>query len=75
MVPPIQLEKYTPVWRVAKTCQGGSCVRVANTGRAILIGDTKSPDGDVLTYTVSEWREFVAGVKHGDFDDLLLGNR
>jgi hypothetical protein len=71
MVPPIQLGDYALAWRVAKTCQGGSCVRVARTGGAILIGDTKNPDGDVLTYTVSEWQEFVVGVKQGDFDDLL----
>ena len=71
MVPPIQLGDYTLAWRVARTCQGGSCVRVAYTGGTILIGDTKNPDGDVLTYTVSEWQEFVAGVKQGDFDDLL----
>ena len=70
MVPPIQLGDYTVTWRVAP-CQGGSCVRVAHTGGAILIGDTKNPDGDVLTYTLSEWQEFVAAVKQGYFDDLL----
>jgi hypothetical protein len=37
----------------------------------ILIGDTKYPDGDVLTYTVSEWQDFVTGIKQGDFDDFL----
>jgi hypothetical protein len=71
MIPPIQFSDDAPAWRVARTCQGGSCVRVARTGGAILIGDTKNPDGDVLTYTISEWREFVGGVKRGDFDDLL----
>jgi len=71
MVLPVKLSDDSPAWRVAKTCQGGSCVRVARTGGVILIGDTKNPDGDVLTYTMSEWQEFVAGVKQGDFDDLL----
>jgi Domain of unknown function (DUF397) len=56
-------------WRVARTCQGGSCVRVAPSNGMILIGDTKNPGG-VLTYTASEWQEFVAGIKRGDFDDL-----
>lgn len=71
MVPPIQLGDNAPAWRVARSCQGGSCVRVARTGGAILIGDTKNPHGEVLTYTVSEWQDFVAGIKQGDFDDFL----
>ena len=71
MVPPIQLGADTPAWRIARSCQGGSCVRVARTGEAILMGDTKNPGGDVLTYTVSEWQDFVTGVKQGDFDDFL----
>lgn len=71
MTPPIQLGDDAPVWHVTRTCQGGSCVRVARTGEAILIGDTKNPDGDVMTYTLGEWQEFVTGVKRGDFDDLL----
>lgn len=71
MTPPIQLGDDALAWRVANACQGGSCVRVARTGAAILIGDTKNPGGDVLTYTVSEWQDFVAGVKQGDFDDFL----
>jgi Domain of unknown function (DUF397) len=71
MIPPIQLSDDAHAWRVARTCQGGSCVRVARTGGLILIGDTKNPDSGVLTYTMSEWQEFVVGVKRGDFDDLL----
>jgi hypothetical protein len=37
----------------------------------IFIGDSKAPDGPVLTYHPNEWDQFVAGVKNGDFDDLL----
>ena len=71
MVPPIQLGDEAPAWRVARSCQGGACVRVARAGEMILIGDTKYPDGDVLTYSVGEWRDFVTGIKQGDFDDFL----
>lgn len=71
MVPPIQLGDEAPAWRVARACQGGSCVQVARTGEVILIGDTKKPDADALTYTVSEWQDFVEGIKSGDFDDFL----
>lgn len=36
----------------------------------ILIGDTKNPDGPVLSYTRAEWVTFVNGIRQGDFDDL-----
>jgi len=37
----------------------------------ILIGDTKNPDGPVLSYSHAEWVAFVNGIRQGDFDDLL----
>jgi predicted secreted Zn-dependent protease len=58
-------------WRTALNCNGGTCVKVAATGHTILVGDSKTPNGPVLTYSPAEWREFVAGVKNGDFDDLI----
>jgi Domain of unknown function (DUF397) len=58
-------------WRIAQMCNGGTCVRVASNGDTVFIGDSKSPSGPVLRYTRDEWTTFVAGVKHGDFDDLF----
>ena len=40
-------------------------------GSAVLIGDSKHPDGPVLTYSRAEWKTFVEGIRGGDFDDLL----
>lgn len=57
-------------WRVARLCNGGACVRVAADGETVLIGDSKDPDGAVLTYSRSEWTAFVEGIRQGDFDDL-----
>jgi predicted secreted Zn-dependent protease len=57
-------------WRVARQCNGGSCVQVAASGDMIVIGDSKFPDGPVLAYSHSEWSTFVEGVRQGDFDDL-----
>jgi predicted secreted Zn-dependent protease len=57
-------------WRVARKCNAGNCVRVAASGDMIVIGDSKSPEGPVLTYSHSEWNTFVEGVRQGDFDDL-----
>jgi predicted secreted Zn-dependent protease len=58
-------------WRTALSCNGGSCVKVAVSGQMVVVGDTKTLNGPILSYTRAEWREFVAGVKNGDFDDLI----
>ncbi len=59
------------IWRTALICNGGTCVKVAVSGQAVLVADSKTPDGTVLAYTPAEWRDFLAGVKNGDFDDLI----
>ena len=58
-------------WRTALSCNGGQCVRVAASGEMIVVGDSKAPDGPFLSYTAAEFREFIAGAKNGDFDDLV----
>ena len=57
-------------WRVSRTCEGGACVMVARHGDSVVFGNTGQPDGPVYTYTRAEWKEFLAGVKLGDFDDI-----
>jgi predicted secreted Zn-dependent protease len=57
-------------WRVARRCNGGSCVRVAAKGDEIIIGSTKHADGPVISYSRDEWTTFLEGVRQGDFDDL-----
>lgn len=58
-------------WRVARHCDGGSCIRVAPHKGMIVIGDTKNPDGPVLSYSHDEWLAFVKGIRQGDFDDIV----
>jgi hypothetical protein len=57
-------------WHVSRTCDGGVCVAVAHHGDSVLFGRGREPEGPVYVYTVDEWREFLAGVKQGDFDDV-----
>jgi predicted secreted Zn-dependent protease len=57
-------------WRTAFSCNGGACVQVAASGRSVLIGSSRKPGSPVLAYTREKWREFVTGVKKGDFDHL-----
>ncbi len=57
-------------WRVSRTCDGGACVMVARSGDSVVFGNTSQPDGLTYAYTAAEWKEFIAGVKLGDFDDI-----
>jgi hypothetical protein len=57
-------------WRVSSACESGACVRVARRGNHVLIGNTNDPDGQVSEFTMDEWRNFLAGAKLGDFDDI-----
>jgi hypothetical protein len=43
---------------------------VARHGDSVVFGGPDQHDGPVISYTVAEWKEFVAGVKLGDFDDI-----
>ena len=56
-------------WRTSTFCSLGDCVRVkfCRCGH-VHVGDSKDPDGPVLTFTYAEWRAHVAGVKRGEFD-------
>jgi hypothetical protein len=44
---------------------GGTCVEV---GFTVHVRDSKDPNGPVLHFTETEWREFLSGAKQGEFD-------
>lgn len=55
-------------FRVSSFCGGGGCVEVAVLdGGQVAVRDTKDPR-HTLVYTATEWRDFVLGVKNGEFD-------
>jgi predicted secreted Zn-dependent protease len=58
-------------WRTSRTCDGGACVGVARHGEFIIVGNTADPDAGLSKFTAQEWSAFLAGVKLGDFDDLV----
>lgn len=65
------MSEYVPGdldWRTSRACDGGACVRVAQYGGSVFVGDTKSPRGPVIEFTMDEWQQFLAGAKLGDFD-------
>jgi Domain of unknown function (DUF397) len=57
-------------WRVSRTCESGACIKVARHGEAVLIGSTTGSDDSICEFTADEWREFLAGAKLGDFDNI-----
>ena len=56
-------------WFVSR-CESGACIKVARRGEFVLIGNTNSPEGPFSEFTTEEWRNFLAGVKGGDFDGI-----
>jgi predicted secreted Zn-dependent protease len=57
-------------WRVSRTCDSGACIMVARNGDFVVFGNTSQPYGPTYSYTRAEWKEFLAGAKLGDFDDI-----
>jgi uncharacterized protein DUF397 len=50
------------VWRKATHSgdNGGGCVEVATADTQIAVRDSKDPDGAALTFSASDWRQFIA---------------
>lgn len=80
--PPIKsespaIQRYEPAslrglsWHVVPAGNDKGSVRVAIWGDNILIGDSRYPDGSVLTCSSAEWKMFTEGIRRGDFDELL----
>lgn len=54
----------------------GSCVELAPmVGGHVAMRNSRHPDGDVLVHTAEEFRAFLLGAKHGEFDDLTRSDR
>jgi uncharacterized protein DUF397 len=60
-------------WRKsARSSAQGNCVELARlAGSEVAIRNSRHPQGPALVFTDAELDAFVAGVKDGDFDDLL----
>lgn len=57
-------------FRISSFCNYGECVEVGAASDGMwIVRDTKDVDrATSLTFTTDEWREFVRGVKAGEFD-------
>ena len=57
-----------PVWRKATASHNAGCVEVAFDGPAVLVRNSREPEGPRLVFNTQEWQCFLAGVVSGEFD-------
>jgi len=57
-------------WRIAKMSGDSNCVQVRWDNDMIIVGNSRHPDGPFLSYTKDEWKAFLDGAKHGEFDEF-----
>ena len=56
-------------WRTSTRTQGqGQCVEVGFGAERVGVRDTKYRVAGYFAVTSQRWREFLTGVKRGDFD-------
>lgn len=55
--------------RSSRCNEGGGCVGVAAGNDAVYVRDLKESAGPVLTVSPTAWRQFVDGLKAGEFDN------
>lgn len=56
-------------WRKSEASgSGGDCVEVAISDDMVFVRHSKNPGGPVLSFTRSEWKAFLIGVRDGTFD-------
>ena len=59
----------TPVFMASSFCNVGGCVEVAQLpDGSVAVRDSDKPGIAAQIYSLAEWRDFVAGVKNGEFD-------
>lgn len=58
-------------WRKSTFTLNGDCVTVGKLGDRIAVRNSNDPDGGTLFFTRSEIAAWIAGVKAGEFDDLV----
>jgi Domain of unknown function (DUF397) len=56
-------------WTRSTRCESGACVEVTRLDDdAIAMRDSKIEGGSVLLFTATTWRNFLEGLRAGEFD-------
>ena len=64
------LEWSPGAWRKSTASGSSNCVEVSFAGESILMRNSRSPHGPVLSFTGLEWEAFLTGVRNGEFDTV-----
>jgi len=64
----VEGDSTTGEWHTSSVSGGGECVEVRIAADQVHVRDTKDRQKALLTFTHSEWRAFVSGVRLGEFD-------
>jgi predicted secreted Zn-dependent protease len=63
------LQQKALTWRKSThSGAAGHCVEIASAPTAVFVRDSKDVAGPVLEFGTRGWAEFIAGIRHGDFD-------
>jgi hypothetical protein len=55
-------------WRKAlRSATNGECVEVASRSGQVVVRDSKSPNGPILSYTAIGWCRFIEQAKKPDY--------
>jgi hypothetical protein len=61
------LDSSRATWRTSTySNNGGNCVQVANGLPAVLVRDSKNPDGPKLVVAAANWRAFADRIQAAD---------
>lgn len=52
-------------WRRPSHCESSSCVEVLQHDEKMFV---RGPGGNVVGFTLAEWREFIVAAKVGEYD-------
>lgn len=55
-------------WITSSYCASNSCVEVSFSENTVAVRDSKDREQSALVYSLDEWRDFLAGVRNGEFD-------
>jgi Domain of unknown function (DUF397) len=59
-------------WRSSSRCAGGECIQVARREGEIIVRSSADPEWQ-LSLSLTEWHDFLAGVRAGDVDGMGEG--
>jgi len=59
-----------PTWRRARRCDSGACVEIGTLGESVLVRSSADTDDICVTLSREKFKDFLGGIKDGDFDGL-----